>query len=671
MTNPLLQPWDGPFGLPDFSAIRDEDFAPAFEAGIAAQEEEFEAIASNPEPATFENTVEALERHGLLLDRVAAIFFNRSGGDTNETIQAAERDVMPKLSQLWARHNSDPRVFSRLQALVDAADPAMTPEQARVLKLMHESFVRAGAELDDAGKARMQEIMGRLSELGTAFGQNVLKDEADWSMSLTDDDLEGLPAFLIDSAKAEAVRREQGGYVITLSRSSVEPFLTFSARRDLREKAFRGWADRGEETNWPLIEETVKLRAERAQLLGFDSFADYKLDNQMAKTPDGVRELLMAVWEPAKARAEEETSALKALAAEEGAEVDLAPWDWRYYAEKLRKREHDLDEAEIKPYLKLENVIEASFDVAGRLFGLSFQKVDAQVPHPDAMAFEVNRGDEHVGLFIGDYFARPSKRSGAWMSGFRSQQRLWDPQRPVITNTCNFAKGDPTLLSWDDARTVFHEFGHALHGLLSNVTYPYVSGTSVARDFVELPSQLYEHWFVVPEILEKHARHYQTGAPMPRELVDRVIGAENFNQGFKTVEYTASALVDLEMHVIENADNFDGAAFEADVLERIGMPKAIIMRHRSPHFQHVFSGDGYSAGYYSYMWSEVMDADAFKAFEETGDVFDEATAKRLGGQIYSVGGSVPPEDAYIAFRDRLPGVEALLEGRGLTDVAAG
>ncbi|MEM7424315.1 MAG: M3 family metallopeptidase, partial [Pseudomonadota bacterium] len=494
MSNPLLSAWDGPFGLPDFSAIADDDFLPAFDAAIAGVESEFDEICNNPAPASFENTVAALERHGLLLDRVGAIFWNRAGSDTNETIQGIEREMAPRLSRLFAAHMTDPRIFARLESVVAAGADGLSAEEARVLDLMHQSFVRGGARLDGEGKERLKAIMGRLSELGTEFGQNVLKDEADWSMTLGADDLGGLPPFLVETARAEAERRGVDGWVITLSRSSVEPFLTFSARRDLRETAFRAWADRGEATNWDLIGEMIRLRQERANLLGYKCFADLKLENQMAKSPERVRNLLMAVWAPARARAMDETAALQRLAASEGQTEPLAGWDWRYYSEKLRKAEHDLDEAEIKPFLVLDNVIDAAFDVAGRLFGLAFERIDVPVPHPDAMAWDVRHEDQHVGVFIADYFARPSKRSGAWMSGLRPQQKLWAPSRPIVTNTCNFAKGSPTLLSWDDARTLFHEFGHALHGLMSDVTYPYVSGTSVARDFVELPSQLYEHW---------------------------------------------------------------------------------------------------------------------------------------------------------------------------------
>ncbi|MEM9371348.1 MAG: M3 family metallopeptidase, partial [Pseudomonadota bacterium] len=624
---------------------------------------EIDAIAGNAEPASFTNTIEAMERAGEMLDKVCAIFFNLSSSHTNDSLQQIEREVAPKLS----RHSSATLLNQDLASRVFAlTDEGLTDEQARVLKRYVEMFERAGARLDDAGRVRISDIQARLSELGTAFSQNVLKDEADWHMALGEADLEGLPDFLIAQAKGEADRRGTDGYAITLSRSSVEPFLIFSTRRDLRETAWRAWIARGETTNWPLVEETVKLRIERARLLGFEDFASYKLDNQMAKTPDAVRDLLMAVWEPARARAEEEAADLQALAAEDGANIEIEGWDWRHYSEKLRKRRFDLDEAETKPYLTLDAMTEAQFSVAKRLFGLEFRPVDGlALYHEDARAWEVTKDGVHLALFIGDYYARPSKRSGAWCSGVRSQQNLSEPHRPIVLNTCNFAKGDPTLLTFDDARTLFHEFGHALHAMMSDVTYPMISGTSVARDFVELPSQLYEHWLGVPEVLATFARHYQTGDVIPEDLIAKIKASETFNQGFATVEYTGSALVDLEMHTLGRADGFDGRAFEEQTLAKIGMPRAIPMRHRTPHFQHVFSGDGYSAGYYSYMWSEVMDADAFKAFEETGDPFDAETASRLAEHIYSAGGRQEPDQAYIAFRGKLPGVDALLQGRGL------
>ena len=580
MTNPLLAPWGGLFGLPAFDRIEPAHFPAAFDAALAEQEAEFEAIATQPEPPSFANTVEALERSGRLLARVGAVFWNRAGSDTNDEIQAIERDIAPRLSQHFARQLTDGRMFARIEAI--AASPgALTPEQARLVERVHKKRVRAGARLDEAGRERMQAIMRRLSELGTAFGQNVLKDEAAWSLRLGADDLAGLPESFVDAASAEAERRGEPGFVVTLARSSVEPFLTFSVRRDLREVAFRAWTARGEATNWPIVAETLRLRAERARLLGYSTFARFKLDDEMAASPDRARELLMAVWEPARRRAGEEAEALQALAAEEGADIRLAPWDWRFYAEKLRRRLHDLDEGALKPYLALDNVLAAAFDVAGRLFGLQFTPADAPVPHADARAWEVRRDGAHLGLFIGDYFARPSKRSGAWASGLRGQQKLWEPGRPVVLNTCNFAPGAPPLLGWDDAQTLFHEFGHALHMLLSEVTYPSLAGTAVARDFVELPSQLFEHWLGLPQVLERHARHHRTGAPMPEALIARVRAAATFNQGFKTVEYVASALVDLDMHELGDLPEPDWADFDPRRLRgRRAPPDRHAGRHR-------------------------------------------------------------------------------------------
>jgi len=410
----------------------------------------------------------------------------------------------------------------------------------------------------------------------------------------------------------------------------------------------------------------LMLREERAQLLGYDTFSDFKLAPEMAKTPDAVRDLLMAVWEPAKTAANRDSKKLSELMHADGIQADLAPWDWRYYAEKLRKAEHDLDEAELKPYFQLDQMIEAAFDCANKLFGLSFKPIDAPLYHADARAWEVKKGDRHMAVFIGDYFARSSKRSGAWCSRFRAQSALDGDVRPITVNVCNFAKAPdekPCLLTFDDARTLFHEFGHALHSMLSDVTYGFISGTSVARDFVELPSQLYEHWLSVPEVSEKYARHAETGEAIPTGLLQRLLAAENFDQGFATVEYTASALVDLAFHT--ESPPADPMQKQAEVLDGIGMPAAITMRHATPHFAHVFSGDGYSSAYYSYMWSEVMDEDAFAAFKETGDVFDPETAKRLHDNIYATGGSKVAEDLYLGFRGSLPKVDALLKGRGL------
>jgi peptidyl-dipeptidase Dcp len=466
--------------------------------------------------------------------------------------------------------------------------------------------------------------------------------------------------------------------VVTLSRSSVEPFLQFAQRRDLREKVFRAFASRGDNggatDNKAIIAELVRLRAERARLLGYADFAHYRLDDAMAKTPAAVRGLLDTVWSRARKRALADRDAMQALVREEGGNFALAAWDWRYYAEKLRQRRCDFDAAAIKPYLSLERMIEAAFYTAERLFGVTFVPcTDVPVWHPDVRVWEVRgAGGDKIGLFFGDYFARPSKQSGAWMTSLRDQEKLAGDIRPLIANVCNFAKaaeGEPTLLGFDDARTLFHEFGHALHGLLSAVTYPMISGTSVATDFVELPSQLYEHWLEQPQVLRRFARHYRTGEPMPEDLLQRLVAARNFDQGFATVEYVASAIVDLDLHSLASPETIDPAAFESEALARIGMPEEIAMRHRPPHFAHIFAGGGYAAAYYSYMWSEVLDADAFAAFQETGDIFDPATAKRLHETIYAAGGSRDSAEAYKAFRGRLPSADALLAKRGLADPA--
>ncbi|ADZ70382.1 M3 family metallopeptidase [Polymorphum gilvum] len=675
--NPLLTPWSTPFGLPPFAEIRAEHFREAFETAMREARAEIDAIAAQAEPPSFDNTVAALERSGKALTRVARTFFNLTGADTNPQLQDIEREIAPKL----ARHSSETllngALFRRIAALWDAREGlGLDAEQARVLERYHLMFQRAGAGLDDAGKARMAEISQRLATLGTQFSQNVLKDEAEYRLVLeTEADRAGLPDFLLAAAAAAARERGlDGKHVITLSRSSIEPFLQFSTNRALREEAFRAWASRGEtggETdNRAIVAETIALRAEKARLLGYETYAHYKLDDAMAKTPDAVRDLLVKVWDPAVTRAAAERDRLADMARSEGENAPIASWDWRHYAEKVRRRDHDLDEAELKPYLQLDRMIDAAFDTAHRLFGLSFKELNGlPVYHPDVRVFEVSdRAGRHVGLFLGDYYARPSKRSGAWMSAFRAQEKLDGDIAPIIVNVMNFARGadgEATLLTFDDASTLFHEFGHALHGLLSDVTYPVISGTSVARDFVELPSQLYEHWLSQPAVLSRFAVHYRTGEPMPKALLDKLLAAENFNQGFATVEYAACALVDLEMHLLTETEGLDVSAFERETLERIGMPGEIIMRHRVPHFAHAFAGEGYSAGYYSYMWSEVMDADAFGAFEEAGDIFDPETAERLHRHIYSAGGRPDPEEAYKAFRGRAPTIDALLEKRGL------
>ncbi|WP_188672902.1 M3 family metallopeptidase [Neptunicoccus cionae] len=669
--NPFLSDWSGPFALPPFAQISDADFAPAFEEAFKQSRAAINEIADNPEPASYANTIDALEQADGLMDKVAGVFFNLTGADSNPEREALQRDLSPRFASFSSETVMNEALFARVDGLYHNREALnLGAEQLRVLELYHRMFVRAGAQLEGAAKARLPEVTKRLAELGTAFSQNLLADEREWFMELGENDLDGLPDFLKAAAKSAAQERGLEGYVITLSRSLIAPFLQFSARRNLREKAYIAWGKRGENggktDNIDIVRETLALRQERANLLGYDTFADFKLEPEMAKTPEAVRELLMAVWEPAKAAANADAARLTELMHDDGVNGDLEPWDWRYYAEKLRAAEYDLDEAELKPYFQLDQMIEAAFDTANRLFGLTFHALDVPLYHKDARAWEVRKGDRHMAVFIGDYFARSSKRSGAWCSRFRAQSNLDADIRPITVNVCNFAKapeGEPNLLTFDDARTLFHEFGHALHSMLSDVHYPMISGTSVARDFVELPSQLYEHWLSVPDVLEKYARHAETGAPIPKALLDKLLAAENFDMGFSTVEYTASALVDLAFH--SDTPPVDPLARQAEILKGLGMPAAIRMRHATPHFAHVFSGDGYSSGYYSYMWSEVMDADAFAAFEETGDPFNPELAAKLHDHIYSAGGKAEGADLYTAFRGSLPKVDALLKGRGL------
>jgi peptidyl-dipeptidase Dcp len=679
-THALLATWTTPFGLPPFEAATPDKFRPAFDAALEAHKAEVNAVAAQTAAPSFENTVVALEKAGRLLDQVSSLFFVLAGAHTSDAIEAVERDISP----LLARHSNEfylnGPLFKRIDGLYAGRDKlSLTPEQMRVLERYHTRFVRAGAGLDKTAQGRLAAINERLATLGTQFGQNVLADEKSYALILEDADLAGLPDFAKANARAAAEERgHKGKYAITLARSSVESFLQFSSRRDLREKVFTAWLSRGESggptDNRAIIAEMVKLRTERAQLLGFKTFADYRLDDQMAKTPANARNLLDEVWGRARARAGREKDELQKIIAAEGGNFALAQWDWRYYAEKLRKARYDLDEAVVKPYLALDNMIAAAFETATRLFGLTFKPANVPLYHPDARAWEVKDKDgNHVALFIGDYFARGSKHSGAWMTSLRDQEKLRGDIRPIILNVCNFSKpaaDEPALLSFEDARTLFHEFGHALHGMLSNVTYPLLAGTAVPSDFVELPSQLYEHWLETPEILKKYATHYKTGEPMPAALLDKVLKTRTFNQGFATVEYTSCALVDLDFHAQEKAETLDVTALEKQALARIDMPAEIAMRHRIPHFQHLFSGGGYAAAYYSYMWSEVLDADAFAAFKEAGDHFDPATAQRLRDYVYSAGNLRDPAEAYNAFRGRLPTVEALLKKRGLDDSAA-
>lgn len=668
MTNPLLSAWETPFELAPFDRIKDEDFAPAFAEALTQHKTEIAAIAGNPHAPTFANTIEAMEAAGAALDKVLSVFYTVAGADSTPQREALQTEFSPKLAAHGAEISSNKLLFARIADLWTRKDYLdLSEEQHRVLMLTHRGFVRAGAALEGAEDARMAEIKGRLATLGTQFTQNLLADERSWFLELTEDDLEGLPDFVISAMRAAAEEKQVDGPVVTLSRSIITPFLQFSTRRDLREKAYQAFIARGANggatDNRALAAEILQLRGERAKLLGYPSFAAYKLETEMAKTPERVETLLQSVWAPAKTRAEADAKILEKMLHSDGINGDLEAWDWHYYAARRRKEEHDLDEAALKPYLQLDRMIDASFSCATRLFGLQFKRLDVPLYHPDCRAWEVTRDGQHVAVFVGDYFARGSKRSGAWCSAMRAQAKFPKQQAPIVINVCNFAKGAPALLSYDDARTLFHEFGHALHQMLSNVTYESISGTSVARDFVELPSQLFEHWLEVPEVLAEFATHAETGAPMPAEMLNKVLGAANFDQGFQTVEYVASALVDLAFH--QGDVPTDPMATQAEVLNALGMPKQIAMRHATPHFAHVFAGDGYSSGYYSYMWSEVMDADAFEAFEDAGDAFDPDTARALEAHILSTGGSKDAEQLYREFRGRMPGVEALLKGRGL------
>lgn len=676
--NPLLAAWSAPFGLPPFGMIRGEHFRAAFDAALSEHREEITRIADDPAPPDFDNTIAALERSGRLLNDVSAVFWNLTATDTNPELQEIEREVSGALSRHASEISMNAALFRRIDALhAQRQSLALTPEQARVLELVHKNFVRAGAKLGEAEKERLAAIMERLAVLSTQFSQNVLADESSYLLLLDETDLEGLsPDFRSASARLAADRGATGRYAVTLARSSAEPFLQSSARRDLREAVFRAWASRGESggptDNRKIIAEILELRDRRARLLGYESFADYKLDDTMARTPAAVRELLDRVWEPALARAREERADLQAIVDEDGANFAIAAQDWRYYAERQRKNLYDLDQTALRPYFQLEKMIAAAFSVAGRLFGVQFRELQGlELYHPEVRAFEVLDGEgEHVALFLADYFARPSKRSGAWMSEFRSQHKLDGNVRPIVVNVMNFTKGaegEPTLLSLDDARTLFHEFGHALHGMLSDVTYPLLSGTNVARDFVELPSQLFEHWLLEPAVLREFALHAETGEPMPDDLLERIVRSRHFNQGFATVEFCASAYVDLDLHERDTRSELDVGAFEKQCLEKISMPEEIVMRHRTPHFSHIFSGDGYSAGYYSYLWAEVLDADAFEAFKEAGDPFAPEVARKLRDFIYAAGSRQDAAQAYLAFRGRMPTVEPLLRQRGFAD----
>jgi peptidyl-dipeptidase Dcp len=684
-TNPLLLPWDAPFGLPPFDKVRPADFEPAFEVAMGRHRAELDAIADAAEAPSFDNTVAAFDRSGRLLSRVQALFHNLCASHTSPDLQAVQRRMAVPLAAHESAVYMHDGLFGRLRALHDGCQGlSLTPEQLRLLQRVHLDFVRAGAVLAPEAQRRYAQVMQRLAELTTAFAQNVLHDESGWQLALCDEsDLAGLPESVRAAAREAAAQRGLAtGHAITLSRSLILPFLTFSERRDLREQAWRAWVSRGEHggahDNRPLVREIVRLRHEQAQLHGHATYADYALVDRMAREPAAVDRLVDDVWTRAKSAVERERAALLAVQQAEGRREPVEAWDWRYWAEKVRQRDFAIDDAEVKSYFSLEAMVAAAFDCAQRLFGLRFMhRPDLKLYHPDAKGYEVRDAqDRVVGVFVHDNFARPGKRSGAWMSRFAWQSRNGDahgaPVLPLIVNNNNFAKSDGgTLLGFDDVRTLFHEFGHGLHGLLSDVRYNQLSGTQVLRDFVELPSQLFEHWMSEPEVLRRHARHHHTGEPIPPALIERLQAARRFGLGCDTVRYCASALVDMALHSHpEPAQIDDVCAFEADLLRQRGLPAAVGLNHRLVHFQHLFSSDAYAAGYYVYLWAEVLDADAYGAFVEAGDPFDPAVAERLKRCIYAAGNSVEPAAAFEAFRGRPPRIEPLLQKRGLAQQPA-
>jgi len=674
--NPLLAEFDTPFNAPPFDRIETDHYRPAFDNAMAKQLAEVTAIVENNEPPDFANTIERLERTGQMLSRVSGVFFNLTSAHTNDELQALAKEINPRL----AKHRDDiylnEELFARVKAVYAARDRLdLTPEQQKLLDETYRGFVRGGANLEGEKRARFREINEELSLLSTQFGENLLKEMNAIALLIDEqDDLAGLPESVRDSAAATAAAQgHEGKWGFTLQRTSWTPFLQFSKRRDLREKLYRAYTNLGnnnnEQDNKALAARMAALRVERAELLGYETHAHYVLEENMAETPDRVYELVDKLWKAALVRAKAERDALQAMVKQEGGDFQLAPWDWWYYSEKVRKAKYDFDEQTVKPYLELDRVLQAAFDVAGKLWGVQFApRDDVPVYHPDVRAFDVKDNDgAHLALFYIDFFTRESKRGGAWMNNYREQwQEGGRDIRPIVVNVCNYSKpaeGEPALLSLDEAKTLFHEFGHALHGMLAKGTYASLSGTNVPRDFVEFPSQMLENWALAPEVLPTYARHHETGEPIPQELVDKLQEANKFNQGFATTEYLAASLLDMDWHTLKDKSPKDPLAFEAAVAERIGLIPEITFRYRTPYFAHIFAG-GYSSGYYSYVWSEVLDADGFQAFKEKG-LFDKAVARSFRENILEAGATQPPMELYKRFRGAEPGIEPLLERRGL------
>ena len=677
--SPLLKPWTGPYGgVPPWNLVRSEDFIPAFDAAIKASDADIKAITDDPEPADFDNTIVAMERAGRMLNRLNAIFFVYASNLNVGPIPDIEKVVVPKLSEHEDSIYQNQKLFDRISAVYNSAsmkNGTLDLAQRRLVDDTYKTFLRKGAKLNSADKARLSQMNTRLARLFTDFSQNVLADEKGYVTWIQDkSELGGLPDSVIAAMASAAKERgnKNGDWAITNTRSSMDPFLTYSSNRPLREKVWRNYYSRGDNgdkyDNNKIISEILKLRAARAKLLGYETHAHWRMEPTMAKNPQAAMDLMMKVWPKALARVKEEVADMQAIADEEGTKIKIEPWDYRYYAEKVRKAKYDLDFNQVKPYLQLEKLRDAMMWAATQLYGLHFQQVSGvPVFHPDVTVWEVTDNDgKHVGLWYLDPYAREGKRSGAWMTDYRAQENMGEPITTIVSNNSNFikgAKGEPVLISWDDAVTLFHEFGHALHGLLSKVNYPSQSGTSVARDYVEFPSQINEHWLETPEILNQFAVHYQTGEAIPQELLDKIKKAATFNQGFDTVEYLASALIDMKLH-LAGSDDIDPDAFERDTLADMGMPSELPMRHRTPHFMHIFSSDSYSAGYYSYLWADALTADAAERFVEAGSFYDKDVAKSLHDNVMSIGDTIDPAEGFRRFRGRDVDTSALLRKRG-------
>lgn len=672
---PLLDPWTGPYGgVPDFRKVKASEFSPALKYAIGLNRAEIEKIAGNKAPPTFENTIAALEDTGRPLGRGASIFNIYTSTMNDDVMKEIEKELAPIYAAFGDEVVQNEKLFARIKAVYDKRETSnLTPEQKRLVWVTYRRFVREGAALDPAGKKRLAEVNQELAKLYTQFSQNELLDEEGVWLTVEKTDLDGLPDWLVaGAAEAAKEKKLEGKYVFANTRSAIEPLLTYSTKRDLREKAFRMWTSRCDNNdahdNKANITKICALRAEKAKLLGYPTFAHWICDYQMAKTPDAAMDLLMKVWKPAVARVHEEVADMQKVADAEGAKIKIAPWDYRFYAEKVRKAKYDLDESVMKPYLQLDKIREGMFWAAGKVHGLEFTETHGlPTVQKDVRIFDVTRNGQHVALWYFDPYARAGKGSGAWMNEYRTQERFKTPITPIVSNNCNFVPagdGKPVLISWDDATTMFHEFGHALHGMNSNVTYPSLGGTSVVRDFVEFPSQLNEHWLPTHEVLSRFAVHYETGKPMPEELVAKIKKSKTFNQGFATVEYLAPAILDMKIH-LAGATPIDAAAFEKTALAEIGMPSEIVMRHRLPHFGHIFGGEGYASGYFNYIWADVLVADAAEAFEEApGGYYDAALCKKLHDDIISVGNTVEAADAYRKFRGRDATVDALMRDRG-------